>query len=128
MLKAFPMGLPKPNFNSNIVYKPQKWLLTSNTLAKMDFCYITKAFLPWYYSFAIYYFIISHPISFLSLAAIYLSVLLLWKFVNLLWFSVILLWKFVNLLVFFVEVARHCWWSCCGFFFLVLVWFQLSRK
>jgi hypothetical protein len=26
--RAFPMGLPKPNFNSNIAYKPQKWLPT----------------------------------------------------------------------------------------------------
>ena len=27
-VRAFPMGLPKPNFNSNIVYKPKKWLPT----------------------------------------------------------------------------------------------------
>ena len=106
----------------------------SNTLAKMDFCYSTNAFLPWYCSFTIYYFTISHLISFLSLsfnlslAAISLSVIFLWKFVNLLWFVVLLLWKFINLLCFFLLKLLGSVDEVAVGFFWVLVWFQLSRK
>ena len=40
----------------------------SNWLGKIDFCYSHEAFLPRKYSFGIYYFIISLPISILSLS------------------------------------------------------------
>ena len=88
-----------------------------NTLAKMDFCCSTKAFLPWYFSIAIYYFTISHLISFLSLSfqsftGCHLSfcniAMRVCKFTMTFYNVTVKVCKFAEFFFFFAEVARLC--------------------